>query len=467
MATGKRSKKKNRNAVHHTTYSPNIGMIIFTAILIYLLYSIFRYATARHVVAYEVRTGSLQANNVYQGIALRTEAVETSDYAGYVNFYSKEKDRLANGELAYTVDPSGEVAEALSGGLSENVLFTADDYSDLQADITSFSAAFSTENFHDVYDFKDSIDSAVQKITNGSILASIDSISASDTVHYCNTSDTGYIVYSTDGYENKTFESITKEDFSPATYEKTEIHGNDLIAIGDPVYKLETTENWSIAIPLSSEEEAQTLDDIHIIKVRFLKNQLESWATIQTRADENGNFFANLKFTNSMIQFCTDRFVDVELVTDEATGLKIPLTALVDDDFYLVPDDFVTEGTGGSPIVLRQAINENGDQTTQTVSVDSYGTDADGNYYLGKTTLREGDILVQTDSSQTFTVGETAKLSGVYNVNKGYADFRKVTVVKQNDEYAIVEPDNVYGLREYDYIVLDATTMTPDEFIYE
>ncbi len=38
-------------------------------------------------------------------------------------------------------------------------------------------------------------------------------------------------------------------------------------------------------------------------------------------------------------------------------------------------------------------------------------------------------------------------------------------MIKQNDEYAIVQPNDTYGLREYDYIVLDATTMTPGEFV--
>ena len=43
----------------------------------------------------------------------------------------------------------------------------------------------------------------------------------------------------------------------------------------------------------------------------------------------------------------------------------------------------------------------------------------------------------------------------------------RVTVIDQNDEYAIVEPDDTYGLREYDFIVLDASTMSPDEFVYQ
>ncbi len=95
-------------------------MIIFAVILIYVVYSIFRYATARHVIGYEVRTGSISANSVYQGLALREEEVVGSEYSGYVNYYSPETDRLAEGKLAYTVDESGQIQSYLAQNSSED-----------------------------------------------------------------------------------------------------------------------------------------------------------------------------------------------------------------------------------------------------------------------------------------------------------------------------------------------------------
>ena len=56
---------------------------------------------------------------------------------------------------------------------------------------------------------------------------------------------------------------------------------------------------------------------------------------------------------------------------------------------------------------------------------------------------------------------------GVYNINKGYADFKQISILYQNDEYAIVKSNTVYGLNVYDYIVLDASTVNDNEFIYE
>ena len=54
-----------------------------------------------------------------------------------------------------------------------------------------------------------------------------------------------------------------------------------------------------------------------------------------------------------------------------------------------------------------------------------------------------------------------------YNINKGYADFKEITILSQNDEYAIVKPNSTYGLRVYDYIALKADTVSDDQFINE
>ena len=53
---------------------------------------------------------------------------------------------------------------------------------------------------------------------------------------------------------------------------------------------------------------------------------------------------------------------------------------------------------------------------------------------------------------------------GVYNKNKGYADFKQIQILYQNEEYSIIRSNTEYGLIEYDYIVLDAETVDENEF---
>ena len=67
----------------------------------------------------------------------------------------------------------------------------------------------------------------------------------------------------------------------------------------------------------------------------------------------------------------------------------------------------------------------------------------------------------------TFTVGQKETLTGVYNMNKGYADFTKIDVINSNKEYSIVESGTNYGLRVYDHIVLDGESVNEDEFVFD
>ena len=79
--------------------------------------------------------------------------------------------------------------------------------------------------------------------------------------------------------------------------------------------------------------------------------------------------------------------------------------------------------------------------------------------------LKAGDVLIMPGSEERFTVGPTASLEGVYNINKGYAVFRQVTIIDENEEFCIVDPGNIYGLSAHDRIVLDASKVNEDDII--
>ena len=59
------------------------------------------------------------------------------------------------------------------------------------------------------------------------------------------------------------------------------------------------------------------------------------------------------------------------------------------------------------------------------------------------------------------------KLKGVYNINKGYAVFKEVEILCENDEYYIVKEGTSYGLYNYDHIVQDGTTVEEDEVVFQ
>jgi hypothetical protein len=159
-----------------------------------------------------------------------------------------------------------------------------------------------------------------------------------------------------------------------------------------------------------------------------------------------------------MITFCRDRYLDVELITEDQVGLKIPVSSIVYKDFYIVPKVYLIKNNDNTSGVLRVRYDEQGNETSEFVAVSPYN-ETESSYYLDTDTLRAGDILVMTDSNSRFTVSRTDTLIGVYNINKGYADFRQINILYQNEEYAIVRSNTNYGLNVYDYIVLEAHTV--------
>jgi hypothetical protein len=190
---------------------------MFLVILLYVLISFLSYITSHKTEVYEVRSGSLSDNMVYQGIAIRRETVVNSDYTGTINYYNKEGERIQTGGLAFSVDESGKITDYLQQ--DDPSFFSAEDISLFRDEAISFSRKFSHKNFANVYDFKSSAVSSAQKISNRKVLSEIPDLS-STSIHPCYASSTGEIIYAVDNCEQITFENLTVEDFNRTGYKK-------------------------------------------------------------------------------------------------------------------------------------------------------------------------------------------------------------------------------------------------------
>lgn len=467
---GGKALAKNNIRKYRKPVNINIGMIIFLAIFVYLVICVVMYVKSDPVVGYEVKKGSLSVNSTYQGIALRTEQLVETPRAGYVNYYAREGERVAVGNLVYSIDETGRIADYLGEAASGENALSDNDLAELKADMVNFAHGFSSGNFSSAYDFKYTLQGTVMKFANNALLGNIAALSgANGTVNLCYAQNTGIVVYSMDGFENKLPEEIRTADFDSGNYKKTSLLNNELVATGETVYKICTSEDWEVVIRVDNDMAAE-LNEMGYVKVRFLKNQYESWGQVKLLGvcDENPEeTFVSLKFNNSMVTFCTDRFLDVELITEEEEGLKIPNSSIVQKEFFLVPEDYVVQGGNSSSFgVMKETYNEDGSKSSEFVETPIY-EHADNEYYLDDSQLRIGDVIVKPNSMETYTVSKRGGLIGVYNINKGYADFKQIQILYQNDEYSIVKSNTEYGLNVYDYIALDAESVTVNDFIYE
>ena len=430
----------------------NIGMLIFAAIFVYIVICVFMYFRSDHIVGYSVQEGSLSSNSIFKGIALRKEKIVTATDAGYVNYFAREGERVGVGNLVYTVDETGRLADYIQTNESGENTLPDSDLDELKNEIVSFVNRFDREQFSDVYNFKHNVEGTVFKLSNYNILANADAlrdVSGNTFINYRNAAESGIVIYSVDGYEDLTLEDMTAELFDQKNYEKTYLVNNELVANGDPVYKLATDEDWSIVIQVDQDLCDELLEKQYV-NVRFLKNQYTAWGEVSSFTNEAGDIFVALTFTNSMITFCTDRFIDIELLLEDETGLKIPNSAIVEKEFFIVPKEYVTKGGDSNQDgVLLETYDEEGNATTQFVSTTIYD-ETETEYYLDDYVLRANNYIIKPGSTEKYAIGKTGSLIGVYNINKGYADFKQVNILYSNEEYSIVKPNTMkYSSLEY------------------
>ncbi len=474
----------------------NISTIMFGALLLYMIITVVLYATSSHVTTYQVTTGPLTKNPVCTALALRSEEVITAENSGYIEYYATEGMQVRKDGSVYSI--SNEQQENTAVALSDEQM------EEVRSSAEQFSYAYNSNNFYDTYSYKyqvrGTILQAAKAETSQATQTSEDSQTASseegentDSVagsavtgnsisignqDVYTAPEAGIVVYSTDGYENKTADSLVEEDFNQMAYQKENLITGNEIQTGDSVYKLITSENWTLMVPLT-DQMAAALAGRESIQVKFVKDG-ESQNGSLSIVNIGSQKVAKIELINGMTRYAGDRFLEVELVINTQSGLKIPVSSIVEKEFYTVPLDFLTQGDNGDSQGFLKQIGSGDSSSSEFIDATIYRqVDAQGNEitentqdtsgglcYVDKDTLNEGDILIKPDSGETFTVGQVDNLQGAYNINQGYAVFRQIKILDQNEEYCIVEEGTSYGLRAFDYIARDGSTVSEEEILY-
>lgn len=462
-------KLDNRNVIQFPKIRRlNPGILCFFALIIFYLCGIvYSYFTSEHIVKYQVLNSSLSQESTYTGIAIREETVYSAGKSGYLNYYAREGSKVGYGNLIYSIDTDGSVNDYITANLTDNESnLTEEELSLLKEEITGYVSNFHTTSFSDTYQLKYTIQNDIAKILSEALSTGL---SSNSDVQFSYAAQPGYVVYSVDGYESLKPEEVTEDILKQKDYHNNMLMMHDEISSGDAVYRLCTSENWSIVIACSPSYAAK-LEEEEYVQVKFEKNQATSWGQVTKLDNADGNTYVSLSFNNSVIAFCTERFLDIEIILEKETGLKIPNTSIVEKEFFLIPEKYIMPGANStdSYMVSRLTYDSKGKRIADLVDITIYSYDKEnGVYYVDDSMLRRDDILTAENTmTDTYVVGKTGTLIGVYNINKGYAEFKQIIILSQNDEYSIVQSNTDYGLSTYDYIVLDANVVNENDFIY-
>ncbi|MBQ3513755.1 MAG: hypothetical protein IJA32_08150 [Lachnospiraceae bacterium] len=450
----------------------NIGLAIFSVIFIYILIQVIRALGKEQKSIYEVTRSSIDNNITLTALAIREENVVTTTNAGYISYYIKDLNRASKSDIVYSIDQTGDVSNKITTENDGTITLSKEDYSSIRNEISLFQIDFDLNEYNDIYDFKLDLENTIMEISNENALANLDqdiTSSASATFQLFQNTQAGIVAFYVDGYESKTLETLTAADFDEESYEKTRMTSGDLIAANSPVYKIITSDDWHLVCEIT-ESQRQKLEQLSKVKLYIPRDKSTVIADFSI-VEQNGMILADFQMNKNMARFADCRFLDIEIIMEDFEGLKIPNTAIVKKDFYKVPVYYLTQGANSSDSLQfnRQAWDdENGVYLEpQVVELPIYYMDSEY-CYINPNDVHPNDILIRENSTQTLRIGECVygQLEGVYSVNKGYATFKRIVILDQNTDYAIIKEGVDYSIAMYDHIIIDSTTIEENAIIY-
>ncbi len=437
----------------------NIGVVIFFIIIIYVLFNIFSYFTKTHIAEYQVQQGTIASNNIYQGIILRDETVEVADRSGYINYYIKNASKVSVHDTIYSIDTEGNISGEIAASGTGAEALSSETLAAISNEIDTFVNDYNSNRFTSSYTFYNDLNSEIAQNVNLNALADLSSQVAAaegrNTFFKVSSPVDGVISYEIDGFEEYTLEDITSSEINYNTYKATHLFANTEVKKNDPVYRRVNSEYWNVIVPIS-ESLAKNLNERTSLKIRFCKDDY----TVDTACSilkEEDNYYLNLYLIRGMVRYINDRFVDIEIIMSDDTGLKIPQSAITSKEFFTIPKKYFTLGGDSSNpgLLVKQTIK--GEDTVKLLSPTLY-YETEEFYYVDNELLSEGDTVLMSDSSSTYQIGtDKASLTGVYNINKGYAVFKQINIIYENEAYAIVETKTAYGISLYDHVALNAS----------
>lgn len=434
-----------------------------TCLLVLFIQSV----TKEHLSIYEVTDTQIADDEVIRGIVIRNESVVKTKKNGFVNYYVGEGAKIGVNTVVYSIDETGQFAGDISAIESEDISLSEDDTREIRSDISNFRKNFDLSEYSSVTNFKYSIDNTLLKMTTEGLLKQLDKAinKKKNTVslEFVKAKKSGIISFCSDGLEDLSIDSITKDNFKNMTDNWTQLRSMGSVEAGNVIYKLVNSERWSVVLPLADRQYKKIYDKT-TVPVTFKKDGLKVVAEVSTFIIDS-SYYAKLDFDKYMIRYLENRYLDIEIEFNNADGLKIPISSILKKQFYIIPKEYINKiDEDGNECVTVLKYRQDGTKKTVFKPIGAYYELGDKNVYIDASLFKAGNVII--NKKETVKLEKTTKLEGVYNCNQGFCEFRRVEKLYSNDEYAIVSKNTKYGLSTYDHIVLNPDMISEDEIIY-
>lgn len=466
MATANTGKRQGGNGGRNTKregakvlpfrreISLNLGVIIFLFILLYLIVSLVRSATREPYSSFEVgREDTLSEARSYRALILRSEQVISSRWAGYVDLFAPESGHVSVSSVVTSVDEIGSYSQKIKS-VAELQSLSNEELRNFKTRLQKLSLSYSGDEFTRVYEARDSIGAFFSThIGKASLEVLEDNAFLNEFFHVYKSDTSGLVLYYRDGFESKKPETLTAEDFENRDYQRES--AQKLVSLGDFLYKLVDSENWSLFIPLDAEGAAR-YGAVDSLTITFLKNGLRTTAGAQVINGGDGSLMLRLDLNRYLVQFATDRFTEIRIENQGASGLKIPASCRVEENAYLIPREYETILPDGSTDGFYQEIRRGSETTVRHILPRVFRRD-DTYCYVSREDVPAESILIKQNSQDRYTVRLTTSLVGVYQINTGYTVFCPIEILEESGEYLLVERGTPHGISTFDKILLNAS----------
>ena len=473
-------------------------LIGFIVGVIYLI-GIVLDTTQKPVISYQmVQRGMIDNSDVFDGLIVRDEMVVQNMKKGNMYLIAAEGDRVKkNGQVYQILDVSeASVLEAnienvesdieKVQGKRQGVSYFQNEIQEINNNIDNYIEIYYMQaepgqitQAHDLkkqlehqmakrktVHMKDSNDALDQLKNEKEILAS--ELRGSEFISQ--SLESGIISYYIDGYE-ATFtldklDQITEKDLDKK-YENISTTSNQIIDVNEPAYRVIKANDWKVVsfIPESWASSLKVGEKHDFVLMG------DDQREIGLKVEENipqGHQHKIIFSSNEQLDLVADqRTISFKSLEYQHEGLKIPVSAIVERNLIKIPREYIVESEKGQG-VLRSG-GDTGENMFLGLSV-QYEDDKGFAYILQSIGqaggLKLGDHIVDpAKTSSSYALSEVSSTQGVYVVNGRITKFKAIQILAKNEDYVIVKPNAINGLKQFDQIVTNPKNIQEEQLL--
>ncbi len=209
------------------------------------------------------------------------------------------------------------------------------------------------------------------------------------------------ISYSVDGRE-----AIKEKDLTInlldryGNNERKQIQSNEKIKAGSPVYKLITSNEWYLYVKIP-DSYYDSLKSLKYVRVTIEKDNTSFNAAVEL-LEKDGCHVAKLRTNRFMERYLNDRYLKLEFSLNSANGLKIPVSSMLEKEYYVLPSELITTDKDKKSTITKQVLDQD-TISEKKVSIGTYYI-VDSKYYVDSSIVKGGDILKNPSTGQIISL---------------------------------------------------------------